>query len=418
MTTFTNARIAIGSSFMRVASAVALCAMLGAPVSAADARLRVVQDGPQVNVRSSSTFMSRGADGTTFELRIENGEVAEARLNGEAVPPERVRQTPGGIEVLDERGAVIHRFAGNFGGIAALGRAGGGEARVEERRGGRAIPGGVEIQEFREETADDAGEPRGPARVAVAGPSSMLGLGFGAVDEALAHHLGIADRSKCTMITEVIEGLPAKTAGLARFDVITAINDGESAAVGELRDRIAKAAPGTRFALTVRRGGETKKIDVETIAFDPAKLGALADRVEPEDGGTVLFFVGPDGKRREIRLPAMQGLDLRGLEIPGFEQQGGPDGAAPGMFDPQRLDPMLRDFGRAMEDFKRQMEQWDQRLEQRFRGSPDGGAPRDRPAESPREQRLREMEERLEQLQRELRREREAREPARSVPDA
>ncbi len=411
MTKMNTTQLCSRSMVMRTLSLLALASLLGAPATADGIRLMGVQDGPPIGVRSSSSIMTRGADGTTFELRLENGDVAEARLNGEAIPADRVRQTPDGVEVLDEKGAVIHRFAGRFGAMAPSAPA----APRTERRGGVAVPGGIEIQEFRDDESRDARAAGAKPQSAVAQPSSMLGVGFGEVDEALAYHLGLADRTKCTLIAEVMDGLPAKTAGLQRFDVVTAINGTESAAVEALRDRIAKAAPGTRFSLTVRRGAETKAIDVETIAFDATKLGARAEAALPDAGGTVLFFVGPDGKRRELRLPAMQGLDLGGLDLPDLTTRlrEGAEGVVP-----DGIDPMMRDLSRTMEEFQKRMQQWEQRFGQRFRGAPEGGAPREGPAESPRDRRFREMEERLEELMRDLRRERDAGATTQSLPDA
>ncbi len=101
----------------------------------------------------------------------------------------------------------------------------------------------------------------------------------------------------------------------------------------------------------VRRGAETKKVEVKAVAFDATKMssvepqvfsfdladaagfelpdGAMAlqliegmEGMEGEDGefdtdemelaeDSVMYFVGPDGKQREIRLPrmgSMQGM--------------------------------------------------------------------------------------------------------------
>ena len=103
MTNMNTTQLCSRSMVMRTLPvlALALASLLGAPATADGIRFMDVQDGPPIGVRSSSSIMTRGADGTTFELRLENGGVAEARLNGEVIPVDRVRQTPDGVEVLD-----------------------------------------------------------------------------------------------------------------------------------------------------------------------------------------------------------------------------------------------------------------------------------------------------------------------------
>jgi hypothetical protein len=165
-------------------------------------------------------------------------------------------------------------------------------------------------------------------------PKSMIGVGLGEVDEALAHHLAI-DPAKATLVTFVMDELPAKTAGIERFDVIVAINGDANASPTALRDVLKDIEPGAMIAFDVRRGADVKKIEVAAVVFDPTKMAAIdpqsfdidmrevsgfelpngAMAFEDRDGEmepgavgeeNVVIFMGPDGKPRELRMPNFQ----------------------------------------------------------------------------------------------------------------
>ena len=378
-------------------------AVLSSLLSATPA-LAMPQDGA-AQMRSTMSLSSRDADGSSFEVRVENGEVVSLKINGEDVPAERARITDRGVEVLGEDGEVIHRFGMRIGGMAAAAAPNAPVVRAQP-----VMPGGVQVQVFDEREKPRAAKaPRGalrqPAAVAVA-VKSMIGVGFGEVDEAVAHHLKV-DPAKATMITSLLEGMPAKKAGLEKFDVIVGIDGKPGAAIEALRGAVAKAEPGTKMKFSVRRGAETKEIEVETTAFDAEKLSRVEGggrwwEEDPEvfadmnvgaaeDGEATMFFIGPDGKRREIRVPA-----LRGLPQPRFDR-----------IDPNEIEGMDAAI-------REMVEQMLQEAGVEGAGAMGGEDPADaKPAPekgaASDEDRLRRMEERMEDLRRELERERAAR---------
>jgi len=234
----------------------------------------------------------------------------------------------------------------------------------------------------------------------------MIGVGLGSPDPALVHHLKI-DRANATMVTNVVDGLPADAAGIEQFDVIVSVNGDRKASSENLRRVLREAEPGAKIALEVLRGSETRKVEVTAIEFDGDKL-AFAEPLEVQgfpmepgevfafeggdaDGGGMMFFIGPDGQRREMRMPVMPGMPMM-----------------PNGFDPAQME----EFERAMDGFNRRMEEWSRRMEQRMRdGGPDGRLePNEQREMRPRDndERLRRMEERLDQIMRELERERAA----------
>jgi len=310
----------------------------------------------------SFAYSTSGGDGTSIDLEIRDGRVAVARVNGEEIAPDRIREVEGGYEILAEDGTVMRRI---------------------EARGVPRVP------------------PAAGARPRTAGqPKSMIGVGLGAPDEALAHHLGI-DRSRSTMVTSVAKELPAAKAGIERFDVIVAVNGDRNASSDALRRVLREVEPGAKVSLEIRRGDKTKTVEVVASAFDGDKLAVEVEGMPlppgwsgdeapmdavVENDETVMFFMGPDGRRREIRVPglAVRPDELRGLDIEGLE-------------------------GR--------MADWSERFERRMReGQAEGGPQADRRPRAPQpqreggpdrqEERLRRIEDRLEQLMRELERDR------------
>lgn len=360
---------------------------------AATPALATPQDGG-VQMRSTMSLASRNADGTSFEVRVEDGAVRSLKIDGRDVPTDRARVTDDGVEVLDDNGEVIHRFAVRMGGMIAPAVA---EPRVRVRP---AVPGGVQVQAF-----DGQEMPRAPKQVATASAKSMIGAGFGEVDEAVVHHLKV-DPSKATMITSIVDGLPAQKAGLERFDVIVGVDGKAVAGMDALRRMIAGAEPGSKMKLSVRRGAETKEIEIETAAFDGDKLvgidgirwqGGAEDFLEMdvgENGGAMMFFIGPDGKRRELRVPS-----VRGLQMP-----------QPDWLDPRQFEGMEQAIREMVERTLRDAG-IDENGAVDVRPEAGGGVEKPAPKRGvdSADERLRRMEERMEDLRRELERERAAR---------
>ncbi|MFN9077619.1 MAG: PDZ domain-containing protein [bacterium] len=387
-------------------TAVALTSLL-----AVTPALAIPQEGA-AQTRSTMSLASRNADGTAYEVRVEDGAVRSLKINGEDVPTDRARVTDTGVEVLDEDGEVIHRFAVRTSVMAGAAGAAGAAATRERP----ANPGGVQVQTFDAQEAPRAPKqprapkpPKAPKQAATASAKSMIGAGFGEVDEAVAHHLKV-DPSKSTMITSIVDELPAKKAGLEKFDVIVGVDGQEGAGREALRLAIARAEPGTKMKLSVRRGAETKEIEIETTAFDASKLERGA--AFPEQGGDDaidafadmnlggfeidedrIFVIGPDGKRQEIRVPS-----VRGLPMPRFDR-----------IDPREIEGMEEAIQEMVERMLR-----DAGVDENgvIEVRPEAGAAAEKPAPKrgdAGDERLRRMEERMEELRRELERERAAR---------
>jgi len=425
---------------------------------------RTPAEQPSGSSNQTFAYQSSESDGRSIELRIHNGRVVLAKVDGNPIPVDRVKKVADGYDLLAQDGSLIKHvtvsqsqapslpsqvFEGrerNSGGGSSSSSSSsssgtsssrsGGRARSESRasgdvRGnGRAEAGSsggangeqdgrrsearsrarVEIGpdsrevEIREgETVEVQGFPMGVSGMAEA-PKSMIGAGLGSPDEALAHHLKI-DRTKSTMITSLVDGLPAQAAGLEQYDVIVSVNGDRNASGENLRRVLRDVEPGSKIALEFVRGSETRKIEVIAAAFDMEKLSTIEPigvegfalsprgvRDGDEGEGGVMFFVGPDGQQREFRMPAMPAMP-----------------ATPNGFDPAQIE----DFERRMEAFNKRMEDWGRSMENMGRGMEqrmrEQGDESSRAGDGATQERTRRLEEQMERLMRELEREREER---------
>ena len=314
----------------------------------------VAQATPTTTFRYESTD-----DGHTISLTVKNGVVSSALIDGEEISSDRVKRVKGGYDILGEDGAVVAHIAqADSGGREA---ADGDAPRIRiQRATEQSMDDGAALKSAQVMARIDAQHDLARARVLqleaglarnavgkdftervrvelvdATPPKSMIGVGLGEVDEALAHHLAI-DPAKATLVTFVMDELPAKTAGIERFDVIVAINGDANASPTALRDVLKDIEPGAMIAFDVRRGADVKKIEVAAVVFDPTKMAAIdpqsfdfdmrevsgfelpngAMAFEDRDGEmdgemepgaqgeeNVVIFMGPDGKPRELRMP-------------------------------------------------------------------------------------------------------------------
>jgi hypothetical protein len=430
-------------------------------LAAAPTSLAIAQQEPASSATTTEVRVERQAGGEDQETRsrsvsidMENGKPSRVVIDGEVIPLERLRKTPDGYEVLGPDGAVIERI-----GVQAQNGPGANNIRKRVVVGGQAAgpnwtPRGGPAQREREVRVQVGGETNGPP------PKSMMGAGLGGVSEELAHHLGLdaAVAAKATMLTSVMDGLPAAAAGLERFDVIVSVNGSDDASPASLRDALRGAEPGSKVTLGVRRGAEAKTVECTVVAFDGAKLATMepievqgfplegldalenivpgmpmdailaprrergmegameldmesamdADMLfERDEDGAMGFFIGPDGQRREFRMGVPGGR-------PAPRVRAEVDGAQAEMM----MERLLAEVNRRMDmladrlDAPRAPRDGAPRGErQDARGEPQGRGPDAANAEV--HERLRRLEERLDAVMRELERANSERGPRR-----
>lgn len=187
-------------------------------------------------------------DGDTYELRVDNDKVT-AKVNGEAVPSDRIRRQGDQVAILDEDGEEVYVFNTGFAG---------GETWVW----GGSGQFGVGSDNFMPlTTMTGTFDP----------PKVMIGINRSEPDAALMEHLGV-EPGIGVRIDRVYPDLPAAKAGLEANDIIIAIDDSDVTAEG-LRDLLDEYEPGDTAKFTVIRKGERKQFKVKFDAYDAKALG-------------------------------------------------------------------------------------------------------------------------------------------------
>ena len=376
--------------------------------SCALAQQSAAQSGAQATPSSTFRYESND-DGHTISLTVKNGVVSSALIDGEEISSDRVKRVKGGYDILGEDGAVVaHVAQADSGGREA---ADGDAPRIRiQRATEQSMNDGAALKSAQVMARIDAQHDLARARVLqleaglarnavgkdfservrvelvdATPPKSMIGVGLGEVDEALAHHLAI-DPAKATLVTFVMDELPAKTAGIERFDVIVAINGDANASPTALRDVLKDIEPGAMIAFDVRRGADVKKIEVAAVVFDPTKMAAIdpqsfdfdmrevsgfelpngAMAFEDRDGEmdgemepgaqgeeNVVIFMGPDGKPRELRMPNFP----RVPELPAIPRAA----AQPRLLNRPQDDDRIRRLEEQMERLLRELEKMNER---------------------------------------------------------
>lgn len=222
-----------------------------------------------------------------YELTIE-GDNVSAKIDGEAVPAERLRRSGSRVELLDAEGKVVKAFV--------LPRSG------RFLRGlDRDAPLLLELEPFLR-------QPEGDRPATWEPPPVMLGINMSAPDPAVLEHLGIESGIR---VDRVVEGLPADKAGIKVGDVIVAVDDKSPATPEMLRETLKNKKPGDTLTLKVMRKGSEHTMSLELVAFDAERLG-MPSRTEgqrddfwrgfnPDDRGGVIWSLPEALNSPEVR---------------------------------------------------------------------------------------------------------------------
>lgn len=188
----------------------------------------------------NSTTHIRSSDGDDqYEVIVKNG-VVSATHNGKEIPAERVRRTPEGIEILDEKGNVEKTFA--------ISMTTPNEARAVAR--GRWLGG---RQNNLLAMAPRDAEP----------PKVMIGI-----------TMSTSEEEPGVVVDSVIDGLPAETAGIRAGDRIIRLGDKKIEDDAGFREMLRNHDAGDEVQVTVIRENAEKTFTVKLDAFDGARLGS------------------------------------------------------------------------------------------------------------------------------------------------
>lgn len=218
--------------------------------------LPLVAMGMSRDDSTSTVVMSSEENGTTYEIRIENGRTT-AKIDGKTLPSSQVRSLKGKIELLDKDGTVVHTFPqlSTNGGVT-----------IEDGRDWGQAPG-VALQPLR--TSRLKLEPSGDSAVAIATsnpPPVMMGITMSETTD---------DAGTRITVDKVMDGLPAGKAGLKTGDKLLKLDGEEIGGVMEFRESLSDHKAGDEITLRVLRDDKEMDIKVKLESFDSKTLEPL-----------------------------------------------------------------------------------------------------------------------------------------------
>jgi len=259
-----------------------------------------------------------GGERHSLEIRVEDGKISVTR-DGQEIPADQIRQEDGRIVILDKDGNQLQDLALKLDGK----------------------PGALGYYRF-----GDGQWKKGAEELKAEEPKVMLGVIMAEPGPALEHQLKL-EPGKTAMISGLYEGLPAQSAGLAEYDIITKVDSKTPADNMTVKEVLAKKNAGDTIELTVIHEGRAKDVSVKLSAYDREamekakligsgpeqdlfrKLGAGGwENLKSFDLPTIdHLFVAPDGGGEGVKvLPHMKELLRQHLEAgkdngPGVEDQ-------------------------------------------------------------------------------------------------
>lgn len=298
----------------------------------------------------SSMFLSSNDGDNTVEVKIENGKVVSAKVNGKEVPKDRIKRHDGRVDIVDEDGGVIQSFSVGQGGAGTFWRG-------EGNKGGQFFGPG----QFKFDPGQFVFTPFGEAAEP---PKVMLGVNMSeASDDDLAD---LKDVEAAIRIDHVIDDLPAAKAGLKEGDLVTAINGQKPATPEKLREVLKEKEAGDKVKLAVvHENGKQEIVTVELAEYDAEKLGIAAVAVEGFDPGQVNEEAR---KAFEEAMKAAPRFRSQGLAAPRAQGQGGAEGMRGLMLrapeaDQERVQTRLRELNNRLEAIDKRLSELDERLE-------------------------------------------------------
>jgi hypothetical protein len=271
----------------RLSRVFASAAMLAAAAGAAHAQFVVERAAQPGAERQTDRQTERSVQSITIigddrrvEIRVEDGRVVVARVNGSDWPPDRIEFADGRVVLRNADGSEAHSF------------------EISTPRPPRA-PTPVAPARVRVVAPSAPGAPTPPAPPAApgAGPDSgmtfvvtptvsepppvMLGINLSDPGDALREQLGLGDKP-AILVESVFKGLPAITAGIRRYDVIVSIDGSDGASRATLQEVLRRSSPGDEVDFAIVRGGERKTITVKLEAYNASKLGLDMPQPPPQ----------------------------------------------------------------------------------------------------------------------------------------
>lgn len=105
-------------------------------------------------------------------------------------------------------------------------------------------------------------------------PKVMIGVTMETAEEAGAKVPAGVEPDEATVITRVVEGLPAEKAGLKEGDIVIRVNGESPASPSDIREAIREMEPGNALSFRVSREGAEQDISITLDKYDGHRLGS------------------------------------------------------------------------------------------------------------------------------------------------
>jgi hypothetical protein len=262
---------------MGLAGAVVLLMGAGAAMAQEENPLKGSFDQPlqpedDAPAEGGSSMMMSESDGQhTYSVKIENGKVVSAEVDGKKVPKSHVHKKDGKVEILDADGNVLKSFN------VQVGAAGGNGMKWNVAPGGN-----FQVRPWGQ------GQGQDNAIAGMVQPPVMMGI-----------TMSDPGKGEGVMVDSVLDGLPADKAGVEVGDRISAIDGKKIEGQQALRDILKEKKAGDIVELKLDRDGESKTVKVKLAKFDPVKL-RLEQGQGMDAGQNGLQWLNQDGGHKAI----------------------------------------------------------------------------------------------------------------------
>ncbi len=201
------------------------------------------------------SFVTKSEDGRSIAIEMVDGKVQSAKVDGKAVPSERVKVDGSHIIVLDGDGKELTRLKNisSTKGATWNAKAAKEKAAIATSRAPLA-------------KAYTFSEP--PVQ-----PKVMVGVILDDLTGPLAEHFGLTEE-EATLLTAVDSDLPAGKGGLKPYDIIVSIDGKSPCGVTAFREGMSKKNPGDTVTFGVISKGVKRNVTITLEKFDADRLKA------------------------------------------------------------------------------------------------------------------------------------------------
>ena len=266
------------NSLNKNAMVLMMIAATGLPASMAAAQFKVEHSAKSEPAPESKTdhqvmIIQSNDDEHAYEIKIVNGQVTVAKLDGKDVDKKSIKVTDGVVIFIGEDGETLHE----------LKLPEDKQHKTHTMKQGNVVWDSATHTRTRnsgdnEFIVDFASAPKTTkgnvlyTTGVVSQPKVMLGINLGEPSSILRKHLNLKDGIQAILVEKVIKGLPAALSGMQDFDVIVSI-DGSDEANGKILGKIlSEKEAGDVMKLVLIRGGEKMKLKIKLAQYDAHAL--------------------------------------------------------------------------------------------------------------------------------------------------